>query len=112
MLTRTSTSTLVVDAALNAPSAPWTYDYVGNTIPTIAAATQTGNTIQLQSDGCCVGGVSDNMVFTYQPFSGDGAVSSRIDSVSGTTGSAGLMVRAGLDPGAPYVSLSLSQLFR
>lgn len=59
--------------------------------------------------GAAMWGTADAFRFVYQPLSGDGQITARVDSLQNTTpfAKAGVMLRDGLDAGAANVLLSI-----
>jgi hypothetical protein len=90
---------------------PWLVRDVGDVgmLPGSLAAGSTAFTVR--GAGAGIGGTTDAFFFAYQKMAGDGEIVARVKSLLKTSGTAevGIMVRADeVNPGAPYVFLSLS----
>ena len=95
----------------------WLDQDVGSSVISVGTAGYAGGTFTLQGAGSGVAGTSDGFHFAYQSLSGDGTIIARIASTGGTwspqtfkttTGSAGVMIRETLAPGAANVYLKFS----
>ena len=76
---------------------------VGPTVLT-GTATSSNGTITLNGAGGGPSGVADGLHFVYEPLVGDGVIVARLDSVPGSYGGAGLMIRETMDPGARAIA--------
>ena len=87
----------------------WLTQDVGAT-PIGGSASYSGGTFSVSASGADIWGTSDAFRFTYQSMNGDGAIVARVSSVSGSEAwaKAGVMIRAGLDPGAAHASMFAS----
>jgi hypothetical protein len=66
----------------------------------------------LRAAGADIGGTADGFHYMYQPLTGDGSITARVDSLDApdNLAKAGVMIRATLDPGSPNVLLALTPL--
>jgi len=70
-------------------------------------------TFSLKASGNDIGETNDEYLFTYQPFSGNGEMISRVHTVSPETSNAkiGLMIREQLSPSSAHMMISTSPVF-
>jgi outer membrane lipoprotein-sorting protein len=112
----TATHTTPVTLTVNAPGTascpgPWTCADIGNPTP---AGNQSFDpntaTWTINAGGADITGPSDQFRFVWQALSGDGAISARVASQTNTSSNAkaGVMLRAGTDPGAPNYAVLVS----
>jgi glucose/arabinose dehydrogenase/regulation of enolase protein 1 (concanavalin A-like superfamily) len=86
--------------------APWASDDVGT--PAVAGdATEIAGAFTVGGAGGDIWGTADQFHFVHQPLTGDGTIIARVASQQNTEewAKAGLMVKAGLSPGAPYAAV-------
>lgn len=75
-------------------SAPWQTADIG-AVGIVGSAGDSAGTFTVKGSGTGIGGTSDQFRFVYQTMSGDGSITARVNSQSGTTTSslAGVMIR-------------------
>ncbi|HET8907219.1 MAG TPA: PQQ-binding-like beta-propeller repeat protein, partial [Ktedonobacterales bacterium] len=84
----------------------WTCTDIGN--PALAGSESLSNGVwSIQGSGYDIWNASDQFHFDWKTLSGDGALSAHVASQQNTDNwaKAGLMVRAGTDPSAPYYAI-------
>jgi regulation of enolase protein 1 (concanavalin A-like superfamily) len=97
---------VVVTAAAATLPPPWTQNDIGAVAIGGSAALSNG-TFTIKGSGADIWGTADAFHYLHQPFSGDGWISARVDTVQNVNAwaKAGVMIRASTDPGAPHVSV-------
>ena len=85
------------------------YQGVPGSVGTVAFDDATGN-YTVTGTGAEIGGFSDALHFAYAPFSGDGTIIARIDSVEKTHSQAmaGVMIRQSLEAGSPHAFVGVT----
>jgi regulation of enolase protein 1 (concanavalin A-like superfamily) len=88
--------------------APWSSDDVGETTP--GSASFANGTFTVSGAGGDIWGTSDGFHYVHQPVDGDAQVVARAVSLEDTHtwAKAGVMLREGLTPGAPFVILDVT----
>src|SRR5579863_9177510 len=82
---------------------PWLDQDVGS-VAIAGAASYASRTYTVSGSGHGITGTGDGFHFVYQPLSGDGTVIARVVSLQGNNSpTAGVMIRATLDPGSTFV---------
>jgi hypothetical protein len=87
------------------PTATWAYQDVGAVGTAGAAVVSSATDFSVNSAGADIWGASDSFGYLYQPFAGDGILSTGVVSVQNTHPFAkgGLMLRESLSPGSAFV---------
>jgi hypothetical protein len=91
------------------PPEPWLARDIG-LVSSKGEASATTTAFTVVSCGADIGGTLDSFHFLYQALAGDGEIVARVASLGGTTdpgSKAGVMMRAGLEPGAANVLLAV-----
>jgi hypothetical protein len=94
------------DLPLTAPAPPWSIADVG-AVAAPGRPSAVANIFFLNGGGADIGGVADAFQFVFQRVMGDGEVQAHFSELDNASASAkaGLMVRGGMSPGAPYAAL-------
>lgn len=79
---------------VNSLPAPWLTADIG-AVGIVGSASESAGTFTIKGSGTSIGGTSDQFRYVYQTMSGDGSITVRVNSQSGTTTSslAGVMIR-------------------
>lgn len=97
-----------VDAASGASA--WTESDVGTVNTPIAAGVDSSNTLNQQTTSTGLGSTADNIAYAYQTRSGDGQITSRLLTLTGTgSASAGVMLRATTGNNAAFAAVEATQ---
>jgi hypothetical protein len=99
----TPTLTNVTTTPPGACPTAWTCADIGN-VGIVGGQALTAGTWTVQGGGGDIWDVADNFHFVWQSLATDGGVSTRVVSQTNTSvwAKAGVMLRAGVDPGSPY----------
>lgn len=91
-------------AATEAIAQPWVSDDIGSPA-VLGEASRTGDQFVVRGAGTDIWGTRDQCHFLHQPLAGDGSIVARVDAQDFTHewAKAGVMMRASLDPQAPFV---------
>jgi hypothetical protein len=85
---------------------PWNNTDIGTVGATGTAA--LSNSVFTVTGAGSFSSTSDSFQFVYQPLSGDGEISAQISSASGTSYTAGVMIREALTPNSRYAFIGAS----
>jgi hypothetical protein len=85
---------------------PWNETDIG-TVGATGTATSSNNVLTVTGAGS-FNSTSDSFQFVYQPLSGDGEISAQISSASGSSYTAGVMIREALIPNSSYAFIGAS----
>ncbi len=104
--------TLYADGAPGTLASPWQNQDLGTPSLTGSAGTGDGDYIALSGGGAGILGTADEGHLVYQPWTGDGILTTRLDTVSANASSsanAGLMIRNDLTDSAPCLYLGMTR---
>jgi len=89
--------------------APWDDIDVGS-VGVPGSATYSADSFTVSGSGQRIGGTSDEFNFVYQPYIGDADIEVHVEpGRTNNIAKVGIMMRGDLSPGAPYVSMLLTQ---
>jgi len=105
----------VTVSAVNVTSPPsvlggaWSTDDIGN-VGVAGSATESNGTFTVKGAGADIWGAEDAFRFVFQPLDGDGTITARLASLSGSESwtKAGVMIRDSLTPGSSHATMLTS----
>jgi sucrose-6-phosphate hydrolase SacC (GH32 family) len=111
-LSASAIQALANDGAPGALASPWQDQDLGAPALAGSAGTEEGGYTTISAGGAGIQGTADEGHFIYQPWTGDGVLTARLETVSANASSAanaGLMIRNDLTDSAPCLYLGMTQ---